>query len=81
MTKNVYTFPSNGEPVLQTKSSRDVDEPSSSMINQETPLSFIDQKMIQAYGVPLTNTEGEWKNNMWENIWKQIVNLSGKLYT
>ena len=45
------------------------------------PLSFIDQKMIQAYGVPLTNTEGEWKNDMWENIWKRIVNLSRKLCT
>ena len=32
--KETNTLPSNGEPVFQTKSSRDVDKSSSSMINQ-----------------------------------------------
>ena len=47
----------------------------------ENQLSFVQQKMIQAYGVPLLNTEGEWTNDIWENIWKRIVALRGKLFT
>jgi len=58
-------------------------------INNDSPkftekqLSFVVEKMIQAYGVPLLNTEGEWTwtHDIWENIWKRIVALRGKLYT
>jgi hypothetical protein len=42
----------------------------------ENQLSFVQQKMIQAYGVPLLNTEGEWTNDIWENIWKRIATLT-----
>jgi len=47
----------------------------------EKPMSMIDHKMIQAFGVPLLNSEGEWKNDMWEKIWKRTIALRGKLYT
>ena len=42
---------------------------------------MIDHKMIQAFGVPLLNSEGEWKNDMWEKIWKRTIALREKLYT
>ena len=44
-------------------------------------MSMIDHKMIQAFGVPLLNSEGEWKNDMWEKIWKRTIALWAKLYT
>ena len=71
-TQNKYSKP----PALQNKKLTD-ENPKF----EETPLSFADQKMVQAYGFPMLNTEGEWKNDMWENIWKRTVALRGKLYT
>ena len=43
--------------------------------------SLADQKMIEAFGAPLLNTDGKWMNDMWENIWKRAVKLRGKLYS
>ena len=43
--------------------------------------SLADEKMTQAFGVPLLNTEGKWKNDQWEQIWKRVVALRGKLYS
>ena len=31
--------------------------------------------------MPLLNTEGKWKNDLWEQIWKRVVVLRGKLYS
>ena len=45
------------------------------------PISFVDQKMVEAFGAPLLNSDGRWMNDMWENIWKRTVKLRGKLYT
>ena len=42
--------------------------------------SLADQKMIEAFGAPLLNTDGKWMNDIWENIWKRAVKLRGKLY-
>ena len=52
------------------------------MENHETKFSSLaDEKMTQAFGVPLLNTEGKWKNDQWEQIWKRVVALRGKLYS
>ena len=50
--------------------SQDYEPNNDSSTFTENQLLFVEQKMIHAYGVPLLNTEGEWTNDIWENIWK-----------
>ena len=49
--------------------------------DSDKQLSFAHEKMIQTFGAPLLNTEGQWKNDLWENIWKRVVAMNGKMYS
>ena len=43
-------------------------------------LSFADQKMIAAFGVTLTNSEGEIRSGYIDKIWERTVWLRGRMY-
>ena len=57
--------------VFETKSSRDVDESSSSMINKKNvhTSSFIESKMFEAFGAKLSNSAGSPLIGHLEVIW------------
>ena len=44
------------------------------------PLSFADQKMIEAFGVTLTDSEGEIRSGYIDKIWERTVWLRGRMY-
>ena len=46
----------------------------------EEDLPFGNKKMIQAYGIPLLNSEGSDRNDFWSVIWKRVIKLRGKQY-
>ena len=39
-----------------------------------------ESKMIQAFGVPLLNTDGGPRNDFWGKIWERVIRLRGKQY-
>jgi hypothetical protein len=50
---------------------------------QETsrqPQTLVESKMIQAFGVPLLNTDGGPRNDFWGKIWERVIRLRGKQY-
>ena len=95
--KGTNSFHLNEEDVFQTKSSNAAVEPSNSsslvtispqnqklssqVLNQTQELKMADIKMIQAFGVPLLNSDGFQRQDMWDKIWERITRLRGKLYT
>ena len=36
--------------------------------------------MIQAFGVPLLNTDGGARNDQWGKYWERVIRLRGKHY-
>jgi len=36
--------------------------------------------MMEAFGIPLQNSEGKPLATFWESIWLRVVKLRGKLY-
>ena len=49
---------------------------------QETskPQTLAASKMIQAFGVPLLNTDGGARNDQWGKYWERVIRLRGKHY-
>ena len=49
---------------------------------QETskPRTLAESKMIQAFGVPLLNTDGGARNDQWGKYWERVIRLRGKHY-
>lgn len=47
--------------------------------SQSLPLA--DRKMIEAYGVPLLNSDGRTRDDLWGKIWERVTKLRGKLYS
>ena len=43
-------------------------------------LLLADQKMIEAFGVPLLNSDGKPREDLWGKIWERVTRLKGKLY-
>ena len=40
---------------------------------EQNPLSFADTKMIAAFGIPMVNSEGSPRIELWDNIWKRVI--------
>ena len=49
-------------------------------VANNSSLSYADRKMIQAFGVPLLNSEGVCNDDLWGKIWRRMLALKGKLY-
>ena len=43
-------------------------------------MKISDIKMIQAFGVPLLNSDGKPREDMWGKIWEKRTKLKGKIY-
>ena len=48
--------------------------------NNNEPISIADTKMIEAFEVPLLNSDGIPRNDTWGKIWERMTKLKGKLY-
>ena len=48
---------------------------------QTEEYTIADIKMIQAYGVPLLNSDGSQRLDLWSSIWERVTRLKGSLYT
>ena len=47
---------------------------------EQNPLSFADTKMIAALGIPMVNSEGSPRIELWDKIWTRVIRLRGKQY-
>ena len=57
-----------------------IKEQSTDNVPPPNPLSFVDQKMVKAYGVTLTNSEGSVRTDSIDLIWERSSILTSKLY-
>ena len=64
-----------------------IDTKENMKINRGTPSPSIpykqtlsEKKMIEAFGIPLLNSEGKPLETFRESIWLRVVKLRGKLY-
>ena len=56
-----------------------------SMINKsefdsQVPLSFAQNKMFQAFGTTMLNSDGAPRLDLWDKIWERVIRLRGKQY-
>jgi hypothetical protein len=48
---------------------------------QQEKQTIADIKMIQAFGVPLLNSDGSPRVDLWSSIWERMTRLKGRLYS
>ena len=48
--------------------------------DNQQQFSFTDEKMIEAFGMPLLNSEGKERTELFELIWLRVAKLRGKQY-
>ena len=46
----------------------------------DLPLSLAQNKMFQAFGMTMLNSDGAPRLDLWDKIWEKVIRLRGKQY-